>query len=81
MRRQIWNDPLSIENPETGIIRRVETVAAAKVMLDHFWPDYHGSQYWRAEKACDDALSGTADPVAARKAFIAAAVEAHLHIH
>ena len=81
MRRQTLNDPISIENPETGIVRRIKTVRAAKAMLDRFWPSYHGSQYWRAEKACDDSLAGKADPVAARKAFIAAAVEAHLHIH
>jgi hypothetical protein len=81
MRPQIWSDPISIENPETGLVRRVKTVRAAKTMLDRFWPNYHGSQYRRAEKVCGDSLSGKADPASARKAFIAAAVEAHFHIH
>ena len=81
MRRQIWDDPISVENPETGIVRRIKTVRAAKAMLHRFWPSYHGSQYWLAEKACNDSLSGKTDPLSARKAFIAAAVEAHLHIH
>jgi hypothetical protein len=81
MRRQTWNDPISIENPETGLVRRIKTVRAAKTMLDRFWPSYHGSQYRRAEEACGDSLSGKVDAVSARKAFIAAVVEAHFHIH
>jgi hypothetical protein len=80
MQSNSWNSPLVIEDPETGIKRSVSTVREAKAILDRFWPDYHGSQYWRAEKACDDVLHGIVMPIKARQAFIAAAVEAHLHL-
>ncbi|WP_425338243.1 DUF982 domain-containing protein [Rhizobium sullae] len=52
----------------------------AKTMLGRFWPAYHGSQYRRAERVCDDALQGDCDANKARQAFIAAAVEAHFHL-
>lgn len=80
MRRTNWTSPLRVEDPETGIIRTVKTVRQAKTVLDRFWPAYHGSQHHRAEQACDDALKGKSDPTEARRAFIAAAVEAHFHV-
>jgi hypothetical protein len=72
--------PITIEDPETGMRRTVKSVRQAKATLDRFWPAYHGSQYWRAERICDQALHGNAAPVDVRQAFIAAAVEAHLHL-
>ncbi|MFB9952125.1 DUF982 domain-containing protein [Rhizobium puerariae] len=80
MVRTIWTTPLKIENPETGLIRTVKTVREAKTVLDRFWPAYHGSQHHRAEQVCGDALKGKSQPSEARRAFIAAAVEAHFHI-
>jgi hypothetical protein len=80
MRPIHWKSPVRIENPETGIIRTVKTIREAKTTLHRFWPTYHGSQHHRAERLCDAALSGRSDPGEARRAFIAAAVEAHFHI-
>ncbi|WP_105384761.1 DUF982 domain-containing protein [Neorhizobium alkalisoli] len=76
-----WNNPIRLEDPETGITCTVKTVRQAKTVLDRFWPSYHGSQYSRAEQVCGDALDGRSGPTEARRAFIAAAVEAHFHIH
>jgi hypothetical protein len=50
------------------------------VLHDH-WPDTSGSRYRAAEAACDSAMHGEADTDKARKAFIDAAIEAHLHLH
>ena len=80
MRPNTWNSPITIENTETGVRRTVRSVRQAKAMLDRYWSVYHGSQYHRAEKVCDEALHGDAEPTKARQAFIAAAVEAHLHL-
>jgi hypothetical protein len=80
MRPNTWASPVTLEDPETGTIRTVRTVREARDVLDRFWPRYHGSQYHRAEQVCDAALHGDAAPVQARQAFIAAAVEAHMHL-
>jgi hypothetical protein len=39
-----------------------------------------GSRYRLAEKVCDDALHGETETDRARKAFIDAAIEAHLYL-
>ncbi|TCU15342.1 DUF982 domain-containing protein [Rhizobium sullae] len=80
MKRAIWDTPITVEDPATGTVRTVKTVRQAKTMLGRFWPAYHGSQYRRAERICDDALQGDCDANKARQAFIAAAVEAHFHL-
>ncbi|TDW27278.1 uncharacterized protein DUF982 [Rhizobium azibense] len=80
MKRAIWDTPITLEDPVTGIMRTVKTVRQAKSMLDRSWPAYHGSQYRRAEQICDDALKGGCDGTKARQAFIAAAVEAHFRL-
>jgi hypothetical protein len=80
MRANTWTSPITIEDPETGVRRTVKTVRQAKVVLDRLWPADHGSQYYRAETVCDEALHGDAAPVKARQAFIAAAVEAHMRL-
>ncbi len=81
MKSKLWSSPVRIENPETGMVRTVKTVREAKAVLDRFWPDYHGSQHHHAEQVCEEALKGKSRPSEARQAFIAAAVEAHFHIH
>jgi hypothetical protein len=81
MNYKTWSNPVRIENPDTGMVQTVKTIRDAKTVLARSWPIYHGSQYWKAEKICDDVLHGRSDPVEARRAFIAAAVEAHFHIH
>ena len=80
MRTNSFNSPVHVEDPETGLDKTVSTVRQAKAVLDRNWPDYHGSRYEHAEEVCEAALHGNAEPLAAKQAFIAAAVEAHLKI-
>lgn len=80
MKRINWEAPITLEDPETGVVRTVTSARQAKLMLSLFWPAYHGSQYRRAELVCDAAVQGGRDPSEVRRAFIAAAVEAHFHL-
>jgi hypothetical protein len=80
MNANTWNPPITIENPETGVVKTVGTARQAKAVLDGFWPSHHGSRYRHAGMACDSAIFGEASPCKARQAFIAAAVEAHLRL-
>jgi hypothetical protein len=80
MRSSTWTSPITVEDPETGVRRTVKTVRQAKLVLDRFWSARHGSQFHRAERACEEVLHGDAMPVKARQAFIAAAVEAHMRL-
>jgi hypothetical protein len=75
-----WATPITLVHPDTGIVRTITTATQANEALQRFWPAYHGSQYRRAEKVCDDALHGAIDPLEVRRTFIAAAVEAHFHL-
>jgi hypothetical protein len=81
MNNKTWSNSICIASPDSGVQRTVRTIGDAKVALHCFWPAYHGSEFARAERACDQALEGKSDPAEARRAFIAAAVEAHFRIH
>ena len=80
MNRLAWNVPITVEDPLTGAPRTVKTVRQAQTALHRNWPDTSGSRYRVAEAACDDALHGETKADNARKAFIDAAIEAHLHL-
>lgn len=80
MRSTAWNNPITIDDPETGLHRTVKTARQAQNLLHENWPDTHGSRYRDAEQACEEVVHGKAAPRKARKAFIAAAIEAHLHL-
>ena len=75
-----WSLPITIENAETGLRRTVRTVRQARSALHRNWPDSSGSRFRHAEEACEDALHGDRAPGDCRKAFIEAAIEAHLHL-
>ena len=81
MRKMTWNLPITIEDPETGAPRTVRTVRQAQSALHDHWPDTTGSRYRAAEAACDSAMQGETETDEARKAFIDAVIEAHLHLH
>jgi len=76
-----WTSPIHVEDPDTGRETTVTDTRQAKDILYHSWPAYHGSQFERAEHTCEEALAGHTSPDEARRAFIDAAVEAHLHLH
>ena len=80
MRSTSWSTPITIDDPETGLHRTVRTAKQAETALHGNWPGDHGSRYHEAEQACEQALHGEAAPGKARQAFIAAAIEAHLHV-
>ena len=79
MSKTAWNPAITVED-ETGLRRTVKTVGEAQAVLHGNWPDTSGSRYRLAETACEEALHGEVEPNEARKAFIAAAIEAHLHL-
>ena len=81
MKKMTWNLPITVEDPETGAPRTVNTVRQAQSLLHDHWPDTSGSRYQAAETACDKALHGDIGTEEARKAFIDAAIEARLHLH
>ncbi len=80
MRSTAWNNPITIDDPDTGLHRTVKTARQAQNVLHRNWPDTHGSRFRDAEKACEEVVHGEAAPRKARHAFIAAAIEAHLHL-
>ena len=80
MTKITWNLPVNVEDPETGAPITVRTVRQVQSVLHDHWPDMSGSRYRAAEAACDSALHGEAETDKARKAFIDAAIEAHLHL-
>ena len=80
MKTMAWNLPITVEDPETGAPRTVKTIRQAQSVLHKHWPDTSGSRYRAAEAACDSAMHGQAATDDARKAFIDAAIEAHLHL-
>ncbi|MDF1610053.1 DUF982 domain-containing protein [Hoeflea sp. YIM 152468] len=80
MRSTAWDIPITIDDPDTGLHRTVRTARHAQAVLQQNWPDRHGSRYRDAERACEKVIHGDAAPRTARQAFIAAAIEAHLHL-
>jgi hypothetical protein len=80
MRKMTWNLPVIVEDPETGAPRTVRTARQAQSVLHQHWPDTSGSRFRAAEAACDRAVHGETETDKARKAFIDAAIEAHLHL-
>ena len=80
MRSTAWKNPVTIEDPETGRLRKVKTAREAQALLHRKWPDTAGSRYRDAEQVCEEVIHGEAAPRKARHAFIAAAIEAHLHL-
>ena len=80
MRSTAWNTPITIDDPETGLHRTIKTARQAQNALHKNWPGTYGSRYHDAEQACEEVIHGQAVPRKARHAFIAAAIEAHLHL-
>lgn len=74
------NLPITIEDPLTGAPHTVKTVRQAQSALHRNWPNTLGSRYRAAEAACDGALHGDTEVDNARRAFIEAAIESHLHL-
>ncbi|MDO6965010.1 DUF982 domain-containing protein [Rhizobium alvei] len=80
MRKTAWKPAIVVEDPQSGTRTTVRTVRQAFKTLHDHWPDTSGSRYRLADHVCDEVLHGHLEPAEARKAFIAAAIEAHLHL-
>ena len=80
MKKSTWSPAITIEDPATGEVQTVRSVRQAQSVLHDHWPNPDGSRYRQAESTCDRALHGETETDKARKAFIDAAIEAHLHL-
>ena len=76
-----WQAAICVDDPLTGKTHRIRNACEAKALLERSWQHYHGSRFYNAEHACYDVASGHSSESEARAAFIAAAIEAHLHVH
>lgn len=79
MDKNYWLDPVALKLPELGI-RTVENTYDAAAYLMEEWPVDHGEAYDRALRMCLLSIRGKKQPATARRAFIDAANEAHIHI-
>lgn len=80
MEYQYWTSPVELELHGIGKYRTVTGTKHAAECLLTLWPVDHGKNYAAALSDCLAALEGDKPPEAARKAFIKAADEAHIHI-
>ncbi|WP_274426765.1 DUF982 domain-containing protein [Chelativorans sp. YIM 93263] len=81
MAKRGWKKPLAVHAGRYGHIRFTvgSAVRAAEILIDH-WPERakQGPEYTEACRVCLACLSGECDAEAARKAFVAAAMEADI---
>jgi hypothetical protein len=80
-RAHYFDRPVVIEFGHAGLLQRVESVHAAREALATGWPTGgRGRAYRAALKACHEALADELDAEAARRAFIAAALEVGIFV-
>ena len=76
-----WAKPISFVSPQTGNYRTIESASdAIAVLRGEGWPVQTGKQLREAKKICVEVIDGKRPPAEARRAFIAAAVEAHIFV-
>lgn len=80
MELQYWQRPVELELHGIGKYRTITGTRHAAECLLTLWPVEEGMAYQKALSDCLAALEGEKPPEAARKAFIRAAGEAHIHI-
>lgn len=75
-----WKEPVVLELEGIGDYRAIRsTREAAEVLLDK-WPTHEGDAYKAAIRMCRYVLRGEQPEDYARQDFIAAAIEAFIHI-
>jgi hypothetical protein len=79
MNKHYWNKPVALRLPQRGV-HEIENTYEAAAMLLEAWPADHGEAYDRALRTCLLSIRGKRLPSTARRAFIDAANEAHIHI-
>jgi len=76
-----WAKPISFLSPQTGDYRTIQSANEAIIVLQGaHWPVQSGKQLRDAKRICLDVMDGRRPPVEARRAFIAAAVEADVFV-
>lgn len=73
-----WSEAVILERASRQL--RVESTRDAEIVLRRHWPLAEGRAFAVATEACLRALSGTASPDTARRAFIEAAHEAGFEV-
>lgn len=81
MTTHTWNNAVALRDPLSGREHSIGTVEQAAEALRSQWPETAGSQRDRANEVFRQAIDNEADAESARRAFIAAAIEAHFAIH
>jgi hypothetical protein len=81
MRNENFDIPVTIETEAAGRERIVtDTIQAAEILLRRWPDDGRGQKYRAALRACMDAMEQRRAVASARKAFVAAAKDAHIFV-
>ncbi|KQV16346.1 hypothetical protein ASC97_11255 [Rhizobium sp. Root1203] len=80
MHTKKWSRPISYASPQTGEFKTIGSANEAIAVLREKWPVAKGRHLQDAQKICLEVLEGKRPPAEARRAFIAAAVEANLFV-
>lgn len=78
MKSQYWTRPVDVTLEGLNNRRTITATCFACECLLTLWPDRRGPAYYRALKACSEAMRGRQDQSVARSAFIDAAREARI---
>jgi hypothetical protein len=78
MTTQYWEYPVDLDLPGVGNRRTITATCFACECLLTLWPEEHSPAYRNALQVCLEAMQDKAPQSAARRAFLAAAAEAHL---
>jgi hypothetical protein len=81
MRNENFDIPVTVETDAAGRERVVtDTIQAAEILLRRWPDDGRGQKYKAALRACMDAMEQRSAVASARKAFVAAAKDAHIFV-
>lgn len=80
MVEQWWQEPVVLELDGIGSYRVIRNTREAAQCLRERWPVYDGSAYKAAVQMCQHVLRGEQPVAYARQDFLAAAVEAFIHV-
>jgi len=81
MRNENFDIPVTVETDAPGRERVVtDTIQAAEILLRRWPDDGRGQKYKAALRACMDAMEQRRAVASARKAFVAAAKDAHIFV-
>lgn len=75
-----WSRPISFQASGSEELKTITDTKQAAVVLESGWPVARGRSLRSAKRTCQQVLDGRQPPSAARNAFIAAAVEAHVFV-